>query len=259
MVEMKKDWKKAMLEGDLVQDPIYRHELSFVGVSSIAQQYYCEAKVEQEYTTGEIPTEVKETGTSLHEEIFAMEPVKREELVKHIEKAVPLAATFRLYAEVGKLRIIGQPDAVVFEKGIPKWLIELKTTQGDHTRLWRDQLIQVRIYGLLLDRMGFDCSKLNLVLIRMRQKGNLDPKQKEFMLNLVQLALNKQRTKELEAKFELKFFIIPHSALEPENAIIWAQDYWLKAREPIPTKNASKCKSCEYNEVCPFSLYKPNL
>jgi CRISPR/Cas system-associated exonuclease Cas4 (RecB family) len=255
---MKKDWRKAMLEGALVEDPIYRHELSFVGVSTIAQQYYCEAKVEQENTTGDIPTEVKETGTDLHDAIFAMEPVKREELVEHIEKAPRLAATFRLYGEIGKLRVIGQPDAVVFEKGVPKWLIELKTTRGDYTRLWRDQLIQVRIYGLLLEKMGFDCSKLNLVLIRMRQKGELGPNQKDAMLNMVQLALIEQRTKELETKFEMKFFMFPHSASEPENAIVWAQDYWLKARGPIPTKNASKCKPCEYNEMCPYSLYKPN-
>ncbi|MDG6991305.1 MAG: PD-(D/E)XK nuclease family protein [Nitrososphaerota archaeon] len=256
---MKKDWKKAMLKDRLIRDPIYRHELSFVGVSSIAQQYYCEAKVEQEYTVGKIPTEVKETGTDLHAEIFAMEPVKREDLVKRIEKAPHLAAAFRLYGEVGKLRVIGEPDAVVFEKGIPKWLIELKTTRGDHTKLWDDQLIQVRIYGLLLDRMGFDCSELNLVLIRMRQKGDMGPGQKKVMLDLVRLALEKQHTKELESRLQMKFFVFPYSASEPEKAVMWAQGYWLKAREPIPTRNASKCKPCEYNQVCPYSLHKPNL
>jgi hypothetical protein len=259
VVVAKKDWRRTMLESDLVEDPIYRHGLSFVGVSSIAQQYYCEAKVEQEYTTGEIPTEVKETGTNLHEEVFAMRPVKREELVQHIEKAPHLAASFRLHGEVGRLRIIGRPDAVVFEYGRPKWLLELKTTQGDHTKLWRDQLIQARIYGLLLDRMGFDCSRLELVVIRIRQEGSLSPEQKGVMLDLVQLALQKQGTKKLEASFQMKFFIYPHSTSEPEDAIRWAQDYWLKVREPIPTKNESKCKSCEYKEVCPYSLCKPIL
>ena len=256
---MGKDWRLSLLdENELTKDPIFRHDLSFVGVSNISKQYYCEAKVEQAYINGEIPTELKDIGTNLHDEIFAMEQVNREELVKHIEKAPSLAATFRLCAEVGKLRVIGQPDAVVFEKGLPKWLIELKTTQGDHTRMWRDQVIQVRIYSLLLEKMGFDCSKLKLVLIRMRQKGNLDSYEKEDLLALVHDALKKKRTKVLETEYSMKFFILAYIAKEAEEAILWAQDYWLNTREPIPTKKVSKCKSCEYNDVCTYSLFKAN-
>jgi hypothetical protein len=37
----------------------------------------------------------------------------------------------------------------------------------------------------------------------------------------------------------------------------WAMDYWLSKREPIPTRNASKCRSCEYALTCPKSLIEP--
>jgi CRISPR/Cas system-associated exonuclease Cas4 (RecB family) len=37
---------------------------------------------------------------------------------------------------------------------------------------------------------------------------------------------------------------------------LWAIDYWLKKREPIPTKNPAKCRACEYRPVCNFSLAK---
>lgn len=38
--------------------------------------------------------------------------------------------------------------------------------------------------------------------------------------------------------------------------ILWAKDYWLMKREAIPTRNPSKCRSCEFNEKCPHSFVK---
>ena len=229
-----------------------------VPVSSLAQQFYCEAKVEQQYARGEVPSEVKDVGTDLHEEILEMRPVKREVLIEHIERAHNLAASFPLSGEVGDLRIIGVPDAVIFEKSKPQWLIELKTTRGDYTRLWSDQLVQVRIYGLLLDKMGFDCSGLKLALVRMQQNGIPKEEHKKVMLTLIRLALIKGETKKLEQIYPLKFFVKPHDPSEAEGSVRWAQDYWLQKREPIPTKNQFKCKVCEYNDQCPYSLWRRN-
>jgi len=108
----------------------FRHETSFIGASTLAQQYYCEVKVEQTFVHGEVPSETKDAGTELHGEVLAMESIERKELIEHIEKDPRVTASFGLFAEVGKLRIVGVPDAVVFEKSAPKWLIELKTTRG---------------------------------------------------------------------------------------------------------------------------------
>ena len=223
----------------------------------MAQQFYCEAKVENEYRLGEVPSEDKSIGTELHDEIFAMESVKREELITQIEEWSSLTASFGLHAQVGDLRVAGVPDAVIFEKGRPRWVVELKTTRGDPSRLWRDQAIQVRIYGLLLERMGFDCSNLTLVLIRMKQQG-LTPLEKESLLPLVRTALESGKTGLLEAKHGMKFFLFPHLSSEPEAAIAWAQDYWLKRREAVPTTVEGKCRSCEFNAVCAHSLFKPS-
>jgi len=254
-----KSWKVSLREGVVPEgEPAYRHELSFVGASTIGQQFYCEAKVENEYTLGEIPTESKEIGSGLHDEIFAMEKLEREDLIRHIERDPSLTASFGLQAKVGELRVAGIPDAVIFETGRPKWIIELKTTRGDPTRLWRDQVIQMRVYGLLLERMGFDCSTLTLALIRMKQAGALNPDEKSALLPLIRLALLDQKTSALEAKHQMKFFLVPHVASEAENAIIWAQDYWLRRREAIPTTSEGKCRSCEFNDVCAHSLFKPN-
>ncbi len=255
---MGRSWKDSLREGDLHEiEPTYRHELSFVGASTVAQQFYCEAKVENEYRLGEIPTEGKDVGTGFHDEIFAMEPVEREDLIRRIEEAPSLTASFGLYAEVGGLRVAGVPDAVIFEGGRPRWIVELKTTGGDPAKLWRDQVVQVRIYGLLMERMGFDCSNLTLALIRMKQWQALAPPEKEALLVSIRGALLEQKTAQLEAKYGMKFFLMPHAGPEAESAIAWAQDYWLKKREAIPTTVEGKCRSCEFNEVCVHSLFKP--
>ena len=36
----------------------------------------------------------------------------------------------------------------------------------------------------------------------------------------------------------------------------WAEAYWLSQREPIPTLNTAKCRSCEFNDMCPCSLVR---
>jgi len=116
--------------------------------------------------------------------------------------------------------------------------------------------LQVRIYGLLLERMGFNCSKLKLALVRMRQESAVEDERKKELLNLITTALMKGHAKELEQAHAMKFFLYPHDSREAETSVLWAQDYWLKRREPIPTNNESKCRGCEYRDVCPFSLWK---
>jgi len=254
---MKKDWKASLREELLTSETTFRHDLSFVPVSSIAGQYYCEVKVDHEYVRGEIPTEEKEVGTELHEEILAMKRVRTDELIEHIEKAPRVTASFLLHGDVEKLRIVGIPDAVIFEKGAPRWLIELKTTRGDTSKLWRDQALQVRLYGTLLETMGFDCSNLELVLARMKQDDPLEPDEKRKLLAEVIESLARHKTNEVEARYGMKVFVFPYASAEAKDAVMWAQGYWLGNRKPIPTKNESKCRACEYRDWCPYSLYKP--
>lgn len=46
-----------------------RFECSFVIASDIAQQFFCEKKVEMEYLHGEVETEAKTIGTEAHEKL----------------------------------------------------------------------------------------------------------------------------------------------------------------------------------------------
>jgi hypothetical protein len=248
------NWKESMTE-PLRPRTVFRFDQAFVPVSSIAQQYYCEEKVEQEFIHGEVPSEAKDEGTRLHEQVLEMKKVELEELIELIETAPRAITSFGLHAQIGGIDVVGVPDAVITEKARPRWLIELKTTRGDPTRLWNDQLVQARVYGLLLDRMGFDCSRLQLVLVRWRQDDiAASAGGKDAMLTRVANALYGGKTATLESEHGMKFFTFPHDRKEAESAVAWAQGYWLSSRDPVPTTIPGKCRACEFSARCPHSL-----
>jgi CRISPR/Cas system-associated exonuclease Cas4 (RecB family) len=234
----------------------YRHGLRFVPVSSIAEQFYCEVKVDHEYTRGEVPTEAKQEGSATHEEVFVMKPTTPAEIVRDIRRKQTVTSTFLAVGKVDKLRIIGRPDAVIFHHGRPRWVVELKTTGRDPGSLWSDQVVQLKTYGLLLEKMGFDTKELDLVLVRLRRQSPLSEDQIETLLEQVTTHLfnDDYQRFELAHHLDLKFFVFPYSRHEAERDVKWAMDYWLEKRAPIPTTYAGRCRSCEYSKVCSFSL-----
>jgi hypothetical protein len=236
----------------------FRHGTSFVAVSSIAEQYYCEYKLENEFAVGEIPTEAKDSGTSLHDELMPTERISQKEFVKLVSKEEPTLAVLGVWGSAGGLKVVGVPDHIVWSKGKPLWVIELKTTKGDPNPLWEDQEKQVRMYGLLLDKMGFDCSGMRLAVVRLKAVQLGGQEKKEWVLK-VSAALMWNAVGELEAKYQgrMKIHILNHDAPRAEEAVRTMSGYWLGDREPSSSTSEAKCKACEYNGACAKSLYKP--
>jgi hypothetical protein len=236
----------------------FRHDVSFVAVSSIAEQYYCEYKLENAFTLGEIPTETKESGTALHDELMPTERISKEEFVKLVSKKEPTLAVLGVWGSVGGLKVIGTPDHIIWSGGKPMWVVELKTTRGDPNPLWEDQENQVRVYGLLLDRMGFDCSKVRLAVVRLKS-GELSEEEKKRWIVRVSEALIGNKIQGLETKYQgrMKAHLIEHDVERAEKAVSSKAGYWLNEREPVSSTSVGKCRACEYNSVCDKSLYKP--
>lgn len=236
----------------------FRHGASFVAVSSIAEQYYCEYKLENEFALGEIPTETKESGTSLHDELMPTERINREEFIKLVSNKEPTLAVLGVWGSAGGLKVVGVPDHIIWSGGKPMWVVELKTTKGDPSPLWEDQEIQVRVYGLLLDRMGFDCSKMRLAVVRLKS-GELGEEEKKEWILRVSAALIGNKMRGLETKYQgrMKAHLLEHDVERTERAVSSKAGYWLKEREPVSSTSVGKCRACEYNSVCPKSLYKP--
>jgi CRISPR/Cas system-associated exonuclease Cas4 (RecB family) len=246
------NFKEQLQEGQS-----FRHGISMVPTSGIAGQFYCEQKVEMEYLHGEIETEAKTEGERLHEELIQMTRTTRENLIKSIKKRKILVASFPIYAKFSGLVIVGVPDAIVFLRASPTYLIELKTTKGDTTRLWKDQLLQAQIYGLILDEMGFDCSKLKLVVIRIRRDNGFSEAHRErFLRESVRELFNgldKTTTSKVDGSTT---HIVDYSKQDVVGEFRWAEAYWLSQRPPIPTQNIAKCRSCEFSDLCPRSLIR---
>ena len=235
----------------------FRHGASFVPVSSIAEQYYCEYKLENEFALGEIPTEAKESGTTLHVELMPMERISKEEFAHLVERKEPSLAVLGVWGSSGGLKIVGTPDHIVWSEGRPLWVLELKTTRGDPTPLWEDQENQVRIYGLLLERMGFDCSMMQLAVVRLKSGELSDEEKKDWILK-ISGALLEGKTKWLEVRYpgRMKVHLLRHEPVKAETAIASKAGYWLEEREPTPSSSMGKCRACEYNSTCPKSLFK---
>lgn len=253
------DWR-SVLRGEVkpFKEPkTFRHGLKAVPVSKIASQSYCELKIDHEYTRGEVPSEEKDLGSEIHEAIFAMKKVETEDFIKHISAKKPSIATLTLLGEGGRLNIAGQPDAIVFRAGQPLWVIELKTTGGDPGRLWDSQRNQPFLYGLLLERMGFDCSGLKLAIVRARREP-LEENEKEELLGIIANSLLSGTNPAVESSYRgnLKFHLMPSEIGKAEEIVAQAEGYWLEERGPLSAVYPGQCRVCPYGTECSQSLWR---
>jgi len=232
----------------------YRFNLPYVKISSIAEQYYCEVKVHNEYKFGEISTEAKEEGRKIHEELIKMKPINIEKLVHLIKSRSLYSCTFPVYAKINELTIIGVPDLIVFKNLIPYLLIELKTTCRNINEVWLDEKIQIKTYAYALDYMGFDCNRLSLIIIKIKRDKNIPPREILDIVIISHLTNKLNKLKVIEKKLNFRTYNIAYSKEEILKKLYWAKDYWLEKRNPIPTRNINKCKACPYKRECKSSL-----
>ena len=257
---MAETWKENLSSiRPLLEKKEFRHGARAIPASSIGTQFFCEMKVEQSYVHGEIETEEKTEGDALHEELLAMRPTTQKRLLEDIAREKVVVASFPMAAEANGLVLIGVPDAVVFQDARPTHVIELKTTRGDASVLYDGQRAQTVIYGLLLDRVGFDCKRLNLMVVKLRRQAALSDEQKGKFLDVLTEALVSGRDLATVLP-RAEGQVVPHSfAYQRDEAISVlnrTQGYWLGQRHAEPTSNPNKCRACEFRQMCPVSLAK---
>ena len=109
-----------------------RFDKSFILASDIAEQYFCEKKVEMQYLYGDVETEEKSIGTEAHEKLLeGSVKIKRQELWKKIYgKKLTFALEMLLLAKYKDVVLVGRPDSVLFQQGYPIIVFEYKFSKS---------------------------------------------------------------------------------------------------------------------------------
>jgi hypothetical protein len=224
-----------------------RFNQSYVKASEIAEQYYCEVKVEMTHLHGRIETETKRQGSEGHGFLQAESvEVPRAELLEEIfSGGSVIAHELPLLAEHKGVVLAGQPDAVIFKEGFPRALLEVKFSKSPYP--YRSYHAQARVYGRILESAGFDTSDLFYVIVVAPIESRVDEK----LFGKIVEALSNHDSG--ESSFEVggaNIYIYEYVQPEAVRDLDWALEYWKEAREATPVDNPAKCRSCEYLKEC---------
>ncbi len=237
----------------VVKSRRYRHRRSTISVSDIAEQFYCECKLDLRYREGDISTRDKDEGDRIHEEILSGKKVSTWDAVEKISSGGQcIYFNFPVWTVFEDLALRGELDAIVFEGGKARYIIELKTSRKG-LGIFEDAIVQIQVYGLCIESMGFDCSELKLVIVKIKREL-LDEISPERFKKKIITDLLENKIEELERAFSrmLRVHIEDYDRKFVEEKLRSVKDYWLETREPYPANNPNKCKSCYYREFCPY-------
>jgi hypothetical protein len=229
------------------QNSRLRFDRSAIIASDIAEQYYCEKKVEMEYLHGEIETEDKIRGTEAHESLLedAVE-IKREALWKKIYRNEPvLALEMFILSKYQDVFLAGKPDSVLFQNGKPIIVFEFKFSKSGIA--YMTYLVQAKTYGLILEKMGFDTSKLFYAIIVADPKTKGKP---ELQRKAIDVIFENGFEESILSIENAKIYFCKFSFSEAEKDLRWAIEFWKKSREATLTSNPNKCFKCEYQAEC---------
>lgn len=229
------------------QDGRLRFGRSVVVASDIAEQFYCEKKVEMEFLHGEIETEAKNIGTEAHMKLAEDSvKVKRDELWRKIYGIKPVfALEILLLAKYNNVILAGKPDSVLFTRGFPLIVFEYKFSRS--IVAYPSYHVQAQTYGVLLGNMGFDTSRLFYAIVV------ADPKTKgsrKLKRNVIHTVISKNPKEATHSIDDAKIYFCKFNRINAEKNLTWAFQFWSKNREAEPTSNQNKCAKCEYQTKC---------
>jgi hypothetical protein len=224
-----------------------RFNQPYVKASEIAEQYYCERKVEMTHLHGKVETETKRQGSEGHESLMADSvEIDRMEVLEEIFSGTPtIVHELPLMAEHRGIVLAGQPDAVIFKGGLPVALLEIKFSSSPYP--YRSYHAQARVYGRILDGAGFDTSDLYYVIVVAPRES----RGHDGLFGSVIEALKERGS--CEESFEVNgvhVYVYEYNHPEALRDLDWALEFWRSSRAVEPVDNQAKCRNCEYKQKC---------
>lgn len=230
--------------------------LPWVRIRDIADQFYCEKKVDLELRLGKKYFKDLKDGSEVHSKVDSeLVRVSLKKLIEEIVSKKPLITKLAVDFEIDGVPIFGRSDQIFFRDAKPCYLFELKSTNYNLDRIYKGEKVQALLYGFGLDKMGFDCSRLCLAVVKVRRDLKSEYYQK-LTKNVIKLLDSMYSTKErilsdcikLEGCYIHLWNYSGISELEAE--LRDKLSYWTKKRSPAKAKNPTKCKSCVYRKEC---------
>jgi len=243
---------KRISEG---KGPTLKHGTTVIGVSELANQFYCEKQVELSRLRGKTLTADMMIGRQSHEALLTgTVKISLEKLWAEIFSGkLTVSREMLLLATHGKIPIAGTTDAIIFNDGAPLLLLEYKFTK--RAIPYRDRHVQANTYCYLLHQLGFDTSHLRYALVLASVDLRSDEEFRNRSLDTILDSIKKSRVELYsDGNVEAKAYITDFSEKDAIDDVEWALKYWRGEREAFPTPEPGKCRACEYKSVCEFSL-----
>lgn len=231
--------------GDIRDTPFADFVSNAVPVHMLAEYVYCAAKVPNRMLQGDIRTPVLLEGQRIHEAeakkvLAKIGPTKRIKIstvfdaMVHTYMNITSALRKRKVLANSEKRvlfltvlpeygIVGKPDAVDCRDEKSPVIIETKTTDRLPLSPWPDNELQVGIYMMGLERLGFHPSHGLLEYVKRKS-----PKERERYT----ISLNARLREE---------------AVSAAKTVV---NLLLEKEKPIATKNPRKCLPCRFISSC---------
>lgn len=236
-----------------------RHGFDRVFISSLASQLYCEIKLDFDIKYRPESTPEQVIGTEIHNALIPVEPVTPEQLVSTIESGQEYVSIFPVFLHHTKVLITGIPDGVIFRQKKPRYLFEIKTTNGKIDKVWPGEKFQAQLYSLALEYMGFDISELEIVIPKVSQKMDKQSLISEMVHKLD--TTNKKTKIFLQDQYPIMLHVFPYNLRVKKNTLKTLDQlitFWNENRKASPSYNLMKCRPCPYKNECEYYNSKTN-
>ena len=256
-ITMKKSkWKNAYRTQLSLSESIWANNIPYLlgrkclKVSEIAEQYYCEKKVELAGKYGEEESEEGVLGRDGHEELTAgLKGVTPRKAWKQIGSKKPLwLSEFLFFAKYKNFYIAFKPDRMLLRYPEVKMLIEFKFSR--YSQPFKNYHVQLQTEGILLNSLGFTTDSLYYLIIVAPSEIERD----SAFLNSIPARVYKNREC-YELGIPILFdsitgYLYKFDMTEAQRDLEWALKFWREKRSAQRTDNKNKCRSCEFYNKC---------
>lgn len=233
-----------------------RHQQPFLPVSILAQQWYCEKKVDlaMRYPGTEERSSEMEAGTAGHDQLESGSvPISKERLESGLSRGerftlfeLPLEGSWE------EIAIWGRPDLVRLEGRSARLVVEFKFSRRQE--LFPSQQTQATLYAWLLQQNGFEVDQLLCAVVifhpahvpsRPLPSESLDPLLES--IEILRPRAFRSRAGSIHRYGSPTLHLFPYLPLLAKERLRWAAAYWQEKREPVSSASKAKCRICIYS------------